>query len=97
VFCLNFLGNVKAENYRPIVEDLLDTYQTVGCNMLLKTHFLQSHSDFCTPNFGAVSDEHGEGFHQDISTMDKRNAGKWSQNMLAGTLLKRCLSPVTDE
>ncbi len=25
-------------------------------------------SDFCTPNFGAVSDEHGEGYHQDIST-----------------------------
>jgi hypothetical protein len=30
-----------------------------------------------------VSDEHGERFHQDISTMKKRYAGRSSQNMLA--------------
>ncbi|KAH9633685.1 hypothetical protein HF086_012611 [Spodoptera exigua] len=32
---------------------------------------------------GAVSDEHGERFHQDISDMEKRYQGKWSPNMLA--------------
>jgi hypothetical protein len=65
--CLNFLGNVKAENY----EDLLNAYQTVGCNKSLKIHFLLSHLDIFPPNLGAVSDEHGERIHQDISTMEK--------------------------
>ena len=31
---------------------------------------------------GTVSNEHGEGFHQDIYTMEKRYARKLSQNML---------------
>ena len=43
--CLNFLGNVKAENYKELVEDLLNAYQTMGCNMSLKIHFLHSHLD----------------------------------------------------
>jgi hypothetical protein len=30
-------------------------------------HFLDSHLDFFPQNLGNVSDEHGEGFHQDIS------------------------------
>ncbi|UYV74503.1 hypothetical protein LAZ67_11003711 [Cordylochernes scorpioides] len=34
-------------------------------------------------NLGAVSDEHGERFHQDISSMEKRYQGKWSPGMLA--------------
>ena len=33
--CLNVLGNVKAENYKEIVEDLLNAQQTVRCNMSL--------------------------------------------------------------
>jgi hypothetical protein len=30
-----------------------------------------------------MSDEHGELFHQSISTMEKRYQGKWSLGMLA--------------
>jgi hypothetical protein len=37
--------------------------------------------DFLPPNLGAVSDENVEGFHQDISTMEKKYVGEWSQNM----------------
>jgi hypothetical protein len=70
--CLNFLGNVKAENYKELVEDLLNAYQTMGCNTSSKINFLRSHLDFFPPNLGAVSDEHGERFHPDIiSTMEK--------------------------
>ncbi|UYV74905.1 hypothetical protein LAZ67_12001752 [Cordylochernes scorpioides] len=46
-------------------------------------HFLHSHLDFFPDNLGAVSDEHGERFHQDISSMEKRYQGKWSPGMLA--------------
>ena len=31
-----------------------------------------SHLDFFPPNLGAVSDEQGERFHQDIAIMEKR-------------------------
>ncbi|UYV64369.1 hypothetical protein LAZ67_3000426 [Cordylochernes scorpioides] len=70
--CKNFLGSVKVENYRDIVNDLLLSYKALGCNMSLKIHFLHSHLDFFPDNLGAVSDEHGEMFHQDISSMEKR-------------------------
>jgi hypothetical protein len=51
--------------------------------MSLKVHFLGSHLDFLPENLGAVSDEHGERFHQDIYNMVKRYQGKWSLSMLA--------------
>ena len=74
--CLIFLGNIKAENYNVLFEDLLEAYQTMGCNMSLKIHFLHSYLDCFPPYLGAVSDEHGERFRQDISTVEKRYAGK---------------------
>jgi len=39
VVCLNFLGNVKAENYMELVADLLNAYQTMGRNMSFQIHF----------------------------------------------------------
>lgn len=79
----NFLGNNKAPNYKEVVEKLLKTYRNLGCNMSLKIHFLHSHLDFFPQNCGAVSDEHGERFHQDIAGMERRYQGKWSPSMLA--------------
>ena len=67
-----FLGNRRAQNYEELVNNLLQNYQKLGCNMPLKIHFLHSHSDFFPKNCGAVSDEHGECFHQDISSMGRR-------------------------
>jgi len=68
--------------------------------MLLKIHFLYSHLDFFPPNLRTVSDEHGESFHQDISTVEERYTGKESQNILADccwNLLKGCQLSVTKE
>jgi len=57
----------------------------MGCHMSLNIHCLHSHLDFFPPNPSAVrDDEHGERLRQDIPTMEKRYAGKSSQNMLAG-------------
>jgi hypothetical protein len=50
----------------------------------LKIRFLHAHLDFFSENSGAVSDEHGQQFHQDIAAMEKRCAGKWSSAVLAG-------------
>jgi len=36
---LNFFGNVKAENYKKLVQILLNAYQTMGCNMSVVSFF----------------------------------------------------------
>jgi site-specific DNA-adenine methylase len=98
--CPNFFGNVKADNYKELVEDLLNAYQTMRCNIALKIHILHSHLKFFPPNQRAVSDEHGERYRQDISIVEKKLAAKSSRNMLVEycwNLIKRCLLPVTNE
>jgi hypothetical protein len=44
--CSNFWGYKKSENYVEIMEELLSSYHTMGCNMSLKLNFQQSHWDF---------------------------------------------------
>ena len=78
-----FLGNRRAQNYEELVNRILQSYQKLGCNMSLKIHFLHSHLNFFPENCGAVSDEHGEHFHQDVSPMEKRYQGKWNCALLA--------------
>jgi hypothetical protein len=48
----NFLGNCKAQNYRDMVADLVQSYKAMGCNMSLKLNFLDSHLDFFPENPG---------------------------------------------
>lgn len=79
----NFLGSHKADNYKTIVEGLLKNYKKLGCNMSLKVHFLHSHLDYFPDNLGDCSDEQGERFHQDISEMEERYQGVWSEHMMA--------------
>ncbi|XP_052563799.1 uncharacterized protein LOC128092860 [Culex pipiens pallens] len=80
--CENFLGNHKANNYAELVKKLLTSYKELGVNMSLKIHYLDSHLDFFPENLGAVSDEHGERFHQELAAMESRYKGK-EANMLA--------------
>jgi len=79
----NFLRNKRSKNYREIISNLLTNFQAQGCNMSLKIHFLHSHLDFFPTNLGAVSDEHGERFHQDIKEMEKRYQGEPTAHMFA--------------
>ena len=41
-----YLGNRRAQNYKDLVNNVLQSYQKLGCNMSLKIHFLHSHLDF---------------------------------------------------
>ena len=78
----NFLGNHKAENYIEIVENMIEAFRRLGSRMSLKLHFLHSHLEFFPDNLDAVSDEHGERFHQDIAVVETRYKGKSSSNMM---------------
>ena len=68
----NFLGNFKAPTYTELVDKLLDSFQKLGCNMNVKMHFIYSHLDCFPENLGAMSEEQGECFHQDLKTLEKR-------------------------
>ena len=78
-----FLGSRRAQNYEQLVNNLLQSYQKLGCKMSPKIHFLHLHLDFFPGNCGAGSDEHGERFDQDVSSMAKRYQGKLNCAMLA--------------
>jgi hypothetical protein len=41
----NFLGNIRAENYKELIVDMLSLYYKLGFNMSLKIHMSQSHFD----------------------------------------------------
>ena len=56
--------------------------EDMGYRMSLKIHFLHSHLNFFPPNLGAVSDEHGERFYQDITKIESNYQGKWNPGMM---------------
>ena len=41
-----FLGNLKAANFTELVQDLMDSYEQLGCNMSLKMHFFYTWISF---------------------------------------------------
>lgn len=48
---------------------LLDKYKNIGCKMSLNGIVLRSHLNFFPENLGAMGDEQGECFSQDIFNM----------------------------
>ena len=79
----NFLGNMKFQNFSELVENLLQAFHNLLCNMSVKVHFLYSYLDYFPENLGAFSEEQGERFHQDIKVMEKRYQGRWNISMIA--------------
>lgn len=77
-----FLGNVKSDRYKMLIAKLFTAYKNMGCRMSLKMHLLHSHLDFFPDNLGAVSDEQGERFHQDIAVIERRYQGRWDEAMM---------------
>ena len=80
--CSGFLDNTRVPDYQACIEKLLKSYEVLECRMSLKIHFLHSHVNFFPPNLGAVSDEHEERFHQDITKMESNYQGKWDPGMI---------------
>lgn len=78
----NFLGNKKAENYRELVYAMIEAFRAMGARMSSKLHFFHAHFDFFPDNLGALSDEHGERFHQEIAAIEERFEGKDYSHML---------------
>ena len=79
----NFLGNHKSENYMEVVNEMLNSFESLGCNMSIMVHYLHSHLE-CFPEYlGDFSEEQGERFHQDIKTLENRYQGRCDMHMMA--------------
>lgn len=81
--CNNFLGKRRADNYREIIKQLIDSYEDMGCNMSYKVHLLSEHLDDFPDSCADYSDEMGERFHQDIKVIEKRYQGRFNKFMLS--------------
>jgi YesN/AraC family two-component response regulator len=80
-----FHGKKKDPNYTSIVNNMLDAFKDLCCNMSLELHFLKSHLDYFPENLGSLSEEQGgERFHQNVKEIKKQYQGRWNINMLAG-------------
>ena len=79
----NFLGNHKSENYMELVNEMLNSYEPLGCNMSIKVHYLHSHLECFPENLGNFSEEQGERFHQHIKTLENRYQGRCDMHMMA--------------
>ena len=77
-----FLGNYKSDNFREIVEELVDAYEKMGCRMLLKLHTLHSHIDEFKDNIGNYSEEQGERFHQNVKSFEVHYKGQYNKSMM---------------
>ncbi|XP_019697397.1 uncharacterized protein LOC109503938 [Harpegnathos saltator] len=78
-----FLGNNKDEDYKRIIENMIENFQKLGCLMNLKLQFLDFHLDSFTENLGDCSEEQGERFHQDMKEIERRYQGRWDINIMA--------------
>jgi len=53
----------------------MEILRLLGCSMSLKLLFLYFHIYYFLENFGSLSEEQGECFHQDIKEMEKLYQG----------------------
>ena len=79
----NLHENTRASKYTEIVQKLLESYKTLGCNMSIKLHYLHCHLASFSEYLGAVSDEQCEWFHQDLKVMEESYQGRWNVHMMA--------------
>jgi hypothetical protein len=83
----NFLGNIRAENYKELIEDMLSLYHKLGCQYVLKDTHASFPLGFFPVNCSMVSDEHGGRFHQEIATMEKKVSEKVVHHHIGRLLL----------
>lgn len=76
------LGNNREENFKVLVENMMQSFKAIGISMSLKLHFLNNHLDEFSKQLPTESDEQGERFHQTTIPMEKRFKGEKIDAML---------------
>ena len=77
-----FLGNVRHPDGDTFVQNMLDAFRELGCNVSYKMHLLQAHLNRFPTNCGEKSDEHGELMHQTVKRFTGNYHGKLTVNAM---------------
>ncbi|QQP37347.1 Uncharacterized protein FKW44_017579 [Caligus rogercresseyi] len=78
----NFLGTRRQQNHARLISTMIEPSKT-RLFVSIKMHFLFSHMEKFPENHGAMSDEQGERFHQDMRQIEERYQGRWDAVMMA--------------
>ena len=62
---------------------MLNSFKFLGCNVIIKVHYLFSHLTNFPENLGDSNAEQDKRFHQDIETMEERYQGRWNMHTMA--------------
>ncbi|XP_031640029.1 uncharacterized protein LOC116351997 [Contarinia nasturtii] len=82
-FIEGVLGIHRAQNWRTLTDNMLDSFDILGVTMSLKIHFLHHHQDKLEIQASTESDEHGERFHQVTAQLEHWYSGKKLNSLLA--------------
>ena len=77
-----FLGKHRAENFRELVDGLVEAYRKMGCRMSLKIHILHTHVDEFKDNMDDYSEEQSERFQQDVRSFEEGHKGQYNESMM---------------
>ena len=78
-----FLGSDKSENYKELVANLMKAYETLGYQMSLKLHFLDSHLNSSLKIWETSVKSIANNFTRYISTRERRYQAKWDSNVMS--------------
>ena len=62
---------------------MLNSFESLGCIMTIKVHYLHSHLEYFPENLGDFSEEQEERFHWDIKTLESRYQGICDKLLMA--------------
>ena len=79
------------------MNNYMNNFRILGSRMSIKMHFLNSHLDYFPSNCGDYSEEQGERFHQDVSTMEEIYQGRMDVNMYADYCWSLTISLMRDK
>lgn len=74
---------VNTENYKGLVEMLLECFHHFESNLNIKINFLNSHLDEFSANPGNLSGERSENLYQDINLMEGRCQSQRNSHVIA--------------
>lgn len=83
-FSIFFVGRTDVGSENILVDEMFASFKAIGVNMSLKLHFLHKHLNCFQENLRKQSDQHGERFHQELISFEKRFASSpVTERMLA--------------
>ena len=71
----SFLENNKVDNYKELVDNMLNNFKNIGANINVKIHLELAVLKNFFQKFDDLGEKQGHRSHQDVKTMEERYQG----------------------